>query len=118
MSVVSAVPQPPSTGPTAASGSRCTSSQKTSLNSASPVMGVDNGAEVALLLPRGPVGDDRRPDHPDADRVEDPRNASRFDLLVDDHLLERPPPLAAVLRRPGRAGVAGLGQLALPGPVG
>ena len=36
ISVVSAVPQPPPTGPTAASASRRTSSKKTSLNSASP----------------------------------------------------------------------------------
>ena len=37
------------------------------------------------------------------------------DLLVDDDLLDRAEALAAELLRPGDAGEAGLGELALPG---
>ena len=162
MSVVSAVPQPPPTGPIAASASSATSSKNTSLNSGSPeiwrsgrivtpgasigtrnivrplclgtsgsvrassipnaakcafvvhtfwpdsrhvpsscarrarldrrqvrprrglgeelapdLVAVQHRPEVALLLLLGAVGDDRRAEHADADRVEDPRHARR-----------------------------------------
>ena len=40
------------------------------------------------------------------------------DLLADDDLLDRAQPLAADVDRPGDAGQAALGQLALPAPAG
>ena len=70
--------------------------------------------EVALLLVLGAVGDQRRAEHADADHVEEPRHAGAADLLVDDDLMQRAEPLAAVLRGPGDGGEPGLGELALP----
>ena len=81
------------------------------------LVGVEHGGQVALLLLLGSVGDDRGAEHADADGVENPRNARRVDLLVDDHLLQRAQALPAVLGRPGDTGEARLGQLALPGAV-
>src|SRR5439155_13710714 len=78
------------------------------------LVAVEHRPEVAALLLVGAVGDDRRPEHPDADHVEDPRHAGAADLLVDRHLLDRPQALAAELLRPGDAGQAGLCELALP----
>jgi hypothetical protein len=78
------------------------------------LVAVEHRAEIARLLLLGAVGDDRRPEHPHPDRVEDPRNPRAGDLLVADHLLDRAHPLAAILLRPGHAGEARLGELALP----
>ena len=75
------------------------------------------GAEVAALLLLGAVGDDRRPEHADADDVEDAGHAGPRDLLADDDLLDRPLALAADVDRPGDAGEAALGELALPAPA-
>ena len=79
------------------------------------LVAVQHRAEVARLLLLVAVGDDRRAEHADADRVEDPGHFRLGDLLVADHLLDRPEALAAVLLRPGHAREAALGELALPG---
>ena len=76
------------------------------------LVGREHRAEVALLLLLGAVRDERRPEHPDADDVEDPRHAGAADLLVDDDLLERAEAGAAVLGGPGDGGQAALGELA------
>ena len=81
------------------------------------LVAVEHRAEVARLLRVGPVGDERRAEHADADRVQDPRDARGRDLLVDDDVLDRPAALAAVLRRPRHPGQPGLGELALPAPA-
>ncbi len=79
------------------------------------LVAVQHRAEVAALLLVGAVGDDRRPEHADADRVEDAGDFGPGDLLVADDLLDRPEALPAVLLRPGDAGETALGELALPG---
>ena len=71
------------------------------------LVGGEHRAEVALLLLLGPVRDQRRAEHAHADDVEDPRHAGAADLLVDDHLLERAEPGAAVVRGPRHRGQAG-----------
>ncbi len=82
------------------------------------LVAVQQRRQVAALLLVGAVGDDRRPEHPDADRVEDPGHFRASDLLVDDHLLDRAEALAAVLLGPGHTGEPALGELALPGATG
>ena len=78
------------------------------------LVGREHRAEVALLLVLGAVRDQRRPEHPHADDVEDPGHAGAPDLLVDHDLLERPEAGAAVLGGPRHRGQAALGELALP----
>ena len=43
-----------------------------------------------------------------------PGTPARLELLVDDHLVQRPEPLPAVVGRPRDRGEPGLGQAALP----
>ena len=71
--------------------------------------------EIAPLLALVAVGDDRRAEHANADRVEDPGHFRLADLLVADHLLDRAETLPAVLLGPGHAREAALRELALPG---
>ncbi len=82
------------------------------------LVGGQHRAEVALLLLLAAVRDQRRPEHPHADDVEDPGHAGAPDLLVDDDLLERPEAGAAVLGGPGDGGEARLGEPALPVAAG
>ena len=82
------------------------------------LVGGQHRAEVALLLVLAAVRDQRRPEHPHADDVEDPGHAGAADLLVDDDLLERAEAGAAVLGRPRHGGEPGLGEAALPGAAG
>ena len=56
------------------------------------LVAVEHRREVARLLLLGAVGDDRRPEHADADDVEDAGHARPRDLLADDDLLDRPRP--------------------------
>ena len=76
---------------------------------------MEHRAEVAVLLLLGPVGDDRRPEHPDADRIEHPGQACARELLVDDDLLDGAETLAAGLQGPGDTREPGLGKAPLPG---
>jgi hypothetical protein len=64
---------------------------------------VEHRAQVAGLLLVRAVRDEARPEHPDADDVEDPGHAAPADLLVDDDLLDRPEALAADLLGPRSA---------------
>ena len=71
------------------------------------LVAVEHRAEVAALLLLGAVGDQARPEHPDADHVEDPGDLGARDLLVDGHLLDGAETPAAELlgprdRRPAR----------------
>ena len=79
------------------------------------LVAVQHRPEVAALVLVAAVRDDRRAEHPDADRVEDPGDFGARDLLVADDLLERAEALAAVLLGPRDAGEAALGEAALPG---
>ena len=79
---------------------------------------MEHRAQVAPLLLLGAVGDDRRAEHADADDVEDAGHARARDLLADDDLLDGAETLAADVDRPGDAGQAALGELALPAPAG
>ena len=78
------------------------------------LVAVQHRPQVAGLLLVAAVGDDRRAEHPHADRVEDPRDARTADLLVADDLLDRAQALPAELPRPGHAREPALGELALP----
>jgi hypothetical protein len=78
------------------------------------LVGRQHRPEVALLLLLGTVRDQRRPEHPHADDVEDPGHARAPDLLVDDHLLQRAEPGAAVLGGPRDGREAALGEPSLP----
>ncbi len=78
------------------------------------LVAVQHRPQVARLLLVAAVRDDRRPEHAHADHVEDAGDAGRADLLVDDHLLDRPAALAAELLGPHDAGQTALGELALP----
>src|SRR5207302_4858427 len=78
------------------------------------LIAVEHRAEVAPLLLVGAVGDDRRPEHPDADRVEDPRHFRARYLLVADDLVDRAEPLASVLLGPGDARERTLRKPSLP----
>ena len=78
------------------------------------LVAVEHRPEVARLLLLGAVGDDRRPEHADADRVEDARGPSRARSPGCRYLLDRAEALSAELLRPCHAGEAALGQLALP----
>src|SRR5437660_1193281 len=64
------------------------------------------------------MGDQARPEHADADHIEDARDSGLRNLLVGCDLLDRPQPLAAVFARPGHSRQPCLGQLALPGAPG
>ena len=56
------------------------------------LIAVEHRPEIARLLGIGAMGDDRRPEHADADRIEDAGHARAADLLAADHLLDRPSP--------------------------
>src|SRR5438093_1170938 len=75
----------------------------------------ENGGNEALLLGAGPVADDRRADPPDGHRVHHLRGARAGELLIEDRLLHRREPGAAVLLRPGGAEKARGVKLPLPG---
>jgi hypothetical protein len=82
------------------------------------LVAVQQRRQVARLLLVLAVGDDRRPEHSDADRVEDAGHFRARDLLVADHLVDRAEALAAVLLRPRQPGEPALGELALPDAPG
>src|SRR5580692_3514172 len=82
------------------------------------LVAVEQRGEVAGLLLLGAVGDDRGPEHADADGVEDAWHFGAADLLVADDLLDRAEALPAVFLGPGDAGEPALGKLALPCAAG
>src|SRR5256884_13247 len=64
------------------------------------LLGREHPLQVALLLPVGPVDDDRRADEADPEPVDRRRRADPRHLVLDDRLLHRRGGPAAVLRRP------------------
>src|SRR5262249_56752787 len=82
------------------------------------LVAVQHRPQIARLLLVAAVGDDRRPEHPHTDRVQDPRHSRPADLLVADDLLDRPESLPAELLGPGHTREATFGELALPRPAG
>src|SRR5712692_956237 len=79
------------------------------------LLGGQHLPEVALLLPVGAVDDDRRADEPDAEAVDGRRGGEARHLVLDDGLLHRRAPPAAVLRGPQHPDVPRLVELPVPG---
>ena len=75
---------------------------------------LDHLGEETLLLFLGAVRHDRRPDHPEADRVHAGRDVEARHLLSEDEGLHRRRVAAPVRLRPRDRGVAGFVQRALP----
>ncbi len=73
--------------------------------------------EVALLLGVGPVGDDRRAGHAEAEDVERRRRPVKDQLLVEEELLHPREPAAPELLGPREAQEPGLVKLPLPVPA-
>src|SRR5262249_9402268 len=70
--------------------------------------------QEAALEPLVAVGDERRSRVVDPDPVQQLGSACPCQLLVEDRLLDRRRPAAAVLARPGEPDVAGVVESALP----
>src|SRR5947208_3457052 len=79
-----------------------------------PLLGREHLLQVALLLPVGPVDDDRRADEADPEPVDRRRRADPRHLVLDDRLLHRRGGPAAVLRRPQHPHVARLVEPPVP----
>ena len=78
------------------------------------LLGREDLVEVPLLLRVGAVDDDRRAGHAEADHADVRRRRGGGHLLVEDRLVAVGRARAAVLLRPGQAGVAGVVELAAP----
>src|SRR5947208_1048304 len=78
------------------------------------LLGREHLLQVALLLPVGPVDDDRRADEADPEPVDRRRRADPRHLVLDDRLLHRRGGPAAVLRRPQHSHVARLVEPPVP----
>src|SRR5207245_5722153 len=78
------------------------------------LLGGEDLRQVPLFLLLAAVGHDRRARHADADHAHVLRSLGAGELLEHDRLVAVWSPLAAVLLRPGQAGVPGLVELAAP----
>src|SRR5262249_33356875 len=78
------------------------------------LLGREDLLEVALLLLRRAVHDDRRPDEADAEAMDGRRRVRARHLVCGDRLLHRRRSAAAVLLGPAHADVAGLVHRAMP----
>src|SRR5262249_39842901 len=78
------------------------------------LLGGEDRPEGARLLLLGPVGDDRRPGHAQADHPDVGRGLRRGELLVEDRLEAVGRAGASVFLRPGQTGVARLVEVAAP----
>src|SRR5207244_10984996 len=78
------------------------------------LLGVEDLREMRLLLLLAPVRHDRRPGHPEADHPDMTGGLGAGHLLVEDRLEAVRRSGAAVLRRPGEPGIAGVVEHAAP----